>query len=70
MVQAPQESFPGSPLVPALISIAALVIAALVFLFCCYAAASDGQGAILFLLCSPMLVFAQVVAWINEMGSE
>jgi hypothetical protein len=33
MVQAPQESFPGSPLVPALISIAALVIAALAFLF-------------------------------------
>ncbi|HEX4984564.1 MAG TPA: hypothetical protein VFV71_00700 [Burkholderiales bacterium] len=62
MVQPLPESSTRAPLVPGVVSAGALLAAAAVFLFCCFAAAADAQGATLFFLGAPVMLGLLVIA--------
>lgn len=50
------------PFMTGALAIVALIAAKVVFVYCCFAAASDGQGAVLFILGGPIVFGALLVA--------
>lgn len=51
-----------NPLLTGAIAILALIASAVVFVYCCFAAASDAQGAVIFILGGPIVLGALLVA--------